>query len=597
MSTRLLLLALPPIAVLLIASLLVQLMVEQDRETVDHKAAERLTLYRQTILGEYEKYRYLPYMLARDPRATVVLNMGRPTESTNRFLEEVAEKSGADLLFVMDRHGRTLAASNWRDELSLVGQSYAFRPYFHTALKGKEGQFFAIGATLGEPGLFLSLPSPVNGEPNGVAVVKVDMEPLEQAWAKGGETVFASDANGVIFLASVADWRYRTLQELSDDVRSQITATRQYADQPLTALSQSPLGNEKVVTVDGHTYRHNSAQVGLLGWTLHFLVPIEETRKNIWPIWASAIGLSLLYLVGLLIQRGRVLRQASALLRQESQGLRELNQRLVDEVDERRRVEEELRNAQMRLARSSRLAAVGQMSAAVAHELNQPLAALRMFVAGARKLLESGNVPAVEDNLKEIDSLQHRMATLTQELKRFARPAESRIEVVDLRTSIAAAEKIARSRFEEDGVKLHLRLPDEPLNLETAPLKVEQVLVNLLRNGADSAAKAEAGEVILETGRQGESVVVSVSDNGSGVPVDLREKIFDPFFTTKLSNGGLGLGLSISDRMAEDLGGSLQVKPSASGGATFVFTLPAPEGAERDATPRAETAVLEPEVE
>ncbi|MEP0232865.1 ATP-binding protein [Roseibium sp.] len=597
MSTRLLLLALPPIAVLLIASLLVQLMVEQDRETVDHKAAERLTLYRQTILGEYEKYRYLPYMLARDPRATVVLNMGRPTESTNRFLEEVAEKSGADLLFVMDRHGRTLAASNWRDELSLVGQSYAFRPYFHTALKGKEGQFFAIGATLGEPGLFLSLPSPVNGEPNGVAVVKVDMEPLEQAWAKGGETVFASDANGVIFLASVADWRYRTLQELSDDVRSQITATRQYADQPLTALSQSPLGNEKVVTVDGHTYRHNSAQVGLLGWTLHFLVPIEETRKNIWPIWASAIGLSLLYLVGLLIQRGRVLRQASALLRQESQGLRELNQRLVDEVDERRRVEEELRNAQMRLARSSRLAAVGQMSAAVAHELNQPLAALRMFVAGARKLLESGNVPAVEDNLKEIDSLQHRMATLTQELKRFARPAESRIEVVDLRTSIAAAEKIARSRFEEDGVKLHLRLPDEPLNLETAPLKVEQVLVNLLRNGADSAAKAEAGEVILETGRQGESVVVSVSDNGSGVPVDLREKIFDPFFTTKLSNGGLGLGLSISDRIAEDLGGSLQVKPSASGGATFVFTLPAPEGAERDATPRAETAVLEPEVE
>ncbi|MEP4032796.1 ATP-binding protein [Roseibium polysiphoniae] len=597
MSTRLLLLALPPIAVLLIASLLVQLMVERDRETVDQKAAERLTLYRQTILGEYEKYRYLPYMLARDPRATVVLNMGRPTESANRFLEEVAEKSGADLLFVMDRQGRTLASSNWRDELSLVGQSYAYRPYFHTALKGEEGQFFAIGATLGEPGLFLSLPSPVSGEPDGVAVVKVDMEPLEQAWAKGGETLFASDANGVIFLASVSDWRYRTLQEVSDDVRSQITATRQYADQPLTALSHNPLGNEKVVTVDGRTYRHNSAQVGLLGWTLHFLVPIEETRKNIWPIWASAIGLSLLYFVGLLIQRGRVLRRASALLRQESQGLRELNQRLVDEVDERRRVEEELRNAQRHLARSSRLAAVGQMSAAVAHELNQPLAALRMFVAGARKFLESGNVLAVEDNLKEIDSLQHRMATLTQELKRFARPAESRIEVVDLKNCIAAAEKIARSRFEEDGVNLDLQLSDGPLNLETAPLKVEQVLVNLLRNGADSAAKVEDGEVILEVDRQGESIVVSVSDNGTGVPADLREKIFDPFFTTKLSNGGLGLGLSISDRIAEDLGGSLRVKPNATGGATFLFTLPAPEGAVRATTLEAEAAVPEPEAE
>ncbi|WP_153770782.1 ATP-binding protein [Labrenzia sp. CE80] len=597
MSTRLLLIALPPIALLLIASLLVQLMVERDQEAVDQKAAERLTLYRQTILGEYEKYRYLPYMLARDPRATVVLNMGRPTESANRFLEEVAEKSGADLLFLMDRQGRTLASSNWRDELSLVGQSYAYRPYFHTALTGNEGQFFAIGATLGEPGLFLSLPSPVSGEPDGVAVVKVDMEPLEQAWAKGGETVFASDANGVIFLASVADWRYRTLQELSDEVRSQITATRQYADQPLAALSQNPLGNEKVVAVDGRTYRHNSAQVGLLGWTLHFLVPIEETRKNIWPIWASAIGLSLLYFVGLLVQRGRVLRRASARLRKESQGLRELNQRLVDEVDERRRVEEELRNAQRRLARSSRLAAVGQMSAAVAHELNQPLAALRMFVAGARKFLESGNVLAVEDNLKEIDSLQHRMATLTQELKRFARPAESRIEMVDLKNCISAAEKIARSRFEEDGVNLHQRLPDGPLKLETAPLKVEQVLVNLLRNGADSAAKVEDGEVILEVDRKVGSVVVSVSDNGAGVPSDLREKIFDPFFTTKLSNGGLGLGLSISDRIAEDLGGSLQVKPNATGGATFLFTLPAPEGAVRDRTLEAETAVLELETE
>ncbi|MEJ8473612.1 sensor histidine kinase [Roseibium algae] len=580
MSTRLILLALPPLVVMLIAALLVQYMVQREQAFVDRKAAERLTLYRQTILGEYEKYRYLPYMLARDPRATVVLKIGEPAEAANRFLEEMAEKSGADLLYVMDRSGNTLATSNWRDQLSLIGRNYSFRPYFQTAIDGGEGQFFAIGATIGEPGLFLSLPTPVEGVPDGVAVVKVDMEPLEKAWAEGGETVFATDANGVIFLASVADWRYRTLDTLPSVVRSKIEMTRQYADEALVKLSDQPIDAERTVAIGGEVFRHNEADVGLLGWTLHFLVPMKETRKNSLPIWVSGIGLSLLYLVGVLVYRGRALRRASVLLRKESDSLRELNQLLVQEVDERRRVESELRTAQRRLARSSRLAAVGQMSAAVAHELNQPLAAMRMFVAGARKYLEGGHVTSVEDNLQEIDALQHRMAALTQELKRFARPAESRIEIVDMRACIKVAEKIVRPRLEEVDVQLILHLSEQPLNLETAPLKVEQVLVNLLRNAADSVADAENREIVLDAERLGSEILVKVSDSGEGVPEDLREKIFDPFFTTKLSSGGLGLGLSISDRIAEDLGGTLKVQSGENGGATFVLRLPAPESSE-----------------
>ncbi len=581
MSKSWLYLAIPPLLLIAAAVVLIQLFMDLDEDSVDRKAAERLTLYRQTILGEYQKYRYLPYMIARDPRATFALQSGRPIESANRFLQEMADNSGADLLYVMNEDGTTLAASNWQDELSLVGQNYGFRPYFKSAIKGEEGQFFAIGATLGEPGLFLARPTPVSGKPIGAAVVKVDMRPLEAAWAEGGETVFASDENGVIFLSSRPEWRYRTLSELPPGVRQTINTTRQYASQSLLPVSDQPVISSELVTIDGSMFRHKSAEVGLLGWTLHFLVPVEETRKSVLPIWAVTITLCLVYVVILLVLRGRRLRKTSVQLRQESADLKELNTRLVGEIQERRRIERELLEAQRGLARSNRLAAVGEMSAAVVHELSQPLSALRMFVAGTRKFLDKGDTGTAVENLKEIDGIQLRMANLTQELKRFARPGESRIEKIDLRESIRTAEKIVRPRFEETGVFLKMELPDTALETETAPLRVEQILVNLLRNGADAAAAEGEGQVRLIARQIDNEIRLEISDNGPGIPEDLRERIFDPFFSTKTSSGGMGLGLAISMRLAEDLGGSLSVRTETPKGAVFELTLPAIESGMR----------------
>ena len=585
MSKRWFYLALPPLLLVVAAIMLVQLFMELDEDSVDRKAAERLTLYRETILGEYQKYRYLPYMIARDPRATSALGLGQPSESANRFLQEMAENSGAELLYVMNADGTTLAASNWQGEFSLVGQNYGFRPYFSSAMHGEEGRFFAIGATSHEPGLFLARPTPVSGKPVGVAVVKVDMGPLEEAWAEGGETVFATDANGVIFLSSQPEWRYRTLTALPQEVRQMIEDTRQYAGQELFPVSDRRDEAQKQLVIGGKAYRHNSADVGLLGWTLHFLVPVEETRKSVLPAWAVTITLCLVYAVIVLVLRGRRLRKASVLLRQESASLKELNTRLVEEIQERRRVEKELLEAQRGLARSSRLAAVGEMSAAVVHELSQPLAALRMFVAGTRKFLEKGDTETASDNLNEIDSLQMRMASLTQELKRFARPGENRIEKIDLTESIRTAEKIVRPRFEETGCSLKLDLPQGPLEAETAPLRIEQILVNLLRNGADASAGEDAGEVRLHAEQQGTELVLKISDNGPGVPEDLKERIFDPFFSTKSSSGGMGLGLAISMRLAEDLGGSLSVRSNTPKGAIFELRLPALSGEKTGETP------------
>lgn len=579
MNKRLFLLALPLLLLGTVTALVAHLAVSRAEVASDRMAAERLTLYRQTILGVYEKYRYLPYMIARDPRAIMALDDPSETEVANLFLEEMATNSGAAQLFVMDLKGDTVAASNWRSELSLIGRNYGFRPYFKSAIRGEEGQYFAVGMTTGLPGLFLARPTPVVGEPRGVAVVKVDTKVLERTWREGGETVYVTDENGVVFLSSVAAWRYRTTEQLAPAVLEEISAARQYTGNTLRSLAEETSGDPRLLRIDGVTYRHNAAFVGLLGWKLHYLVPEKEVSGAQTPVWISALGLALLYAVAVLFLRGRALRRASAILRQESAELKALNTRLTDEVEERRRVESELIRAQEGLARSSRLAAVGQMSAAVAHELNQPLAALRMFVAGTRKFLERDNLAAARENLDEIDGLQDRMANLTQELKRFARPAESRIERVDLRECVWDSVKIARPRFDETGVNLSVSCPQTPLALDTARYRVEQVLLNLLKNAADAANQAHLetgqGEVSLTAVLDGDRVQVSIADNGSGISKEDRARIFDPFFTTKLSSGGLGLGLSISMRIAEDLGGTLDVMESEMGGAEFVLSLPA----------------------
>lgn len=582
MRIRSLLLALPPILLALGAALIVQMLAGREQLAMDRKAAERLTLYRETILGEVAKYRYLPYVIARDPRATSALVARETSARASRFLAELSKASGANLLYVMDGTGETVASSNFETPLSLVGRNYGFRPYFRDAMAGREGQYFAIGVTTGRPGLFLAQPTPVDGEPRGVTVVKVETVDLEKTWTDGGEVVFASDPNGVIFLSSVPEWRYRTLGQLPETARLLLEETRQYAGQTLDPLTATSPKGGSVISVDGIGYRHNVAEVGLLGWNLHFLTPDAGGHRDLWFVWAGAAGLGLLYAVAVLVWRGRALRRASVRLREESDSLRELNIRLTDEVEERKRVENELRDAQEGLARSNRLAAVGQMSAAVAHELNQPLAALRMFTAGTRLFLEKEDTPSARQNLTEIDALQHRMAVLTQELKRFARPGESRIETVDLSDSIVSATKIATPRFDETAVALTSGLPGTALMAKTAPLRVEQILLNLLRNGADAASQTGEGEVRLRAFERGDQIIIQVSDNGAGVPEELREKIFDPFFTTKLSSGGLGLGLSISASIAEDLGGRLSVRSNDLGGATFELALPGlPDEAER----------------
>jgi histidine kinase len=201
----------------------------------------QLALYGQTLSQRIDRYRTLPEVLALDAQLYEALSRPQsPSEvdGLNRKLERANGASQSSTLTLINRDGLAVAASNWRSATSNVGVDYSFRPYVQQALAQGSGSFYGIGVTTGEPGYFLSQAiRDGKGEPLGLVVIKIALQELEREWLQTEDIVLASDAHGVVFLASQDAWRYRLLEPLSDAERRELAATRQYSDQPLRPLT------------------------------------------------------------------------------------------------------------------------------------------------------------------------------------------------------------------------------------------------------------------------------------------------------------------------------------------------------------------------
>ena len=200
----------------------------------------QLTLYAQTLSQRIDRYRTLPEVLALDAQLKAALThplTDAEVERLNRKLEQANGASQASTLTLIDINGRALAASNWRDSHSNVGEDYSFRPYVQQALAQGSGRFYGIGMTTGLPGYFLSRAiQDDQGRTLGLIAIKIALQELESEWKLSPDIVLATDAHGVVFLASSDDWRYRLLQPLSPQDAQEVQETRQYADETLRPM-------------------------------------------------------------------------------------------------------------------------------------------------------------------------------------------------------------------------------------------------------------------------------------------------------------------------------------------------------------------------
>ncbi len=547
-----------------------------ERQALEEDAAranQQLALYANSLHTLIDRYRALPAVLALDPQLRSAL--AGPVDADeqtalNLKLEKINGAAQSSTLELLDHTGLAVAASNWRLPSSYVGHNYGFRPYFSQTRTQGTGRFYAVGVTSGIPGYFLS--SAVLGDNDeflGAMVVKLEFPELEREWSQGNDTLLVSDARGIIFIANQPGWRYRALRPLSARDMDEIKATRQYDKQSLQPLTHLSLrrfdDNSDLRRVEGPQgtadYLWESLPLSAEGWTLHLLrhpqVAFEDLRNA--GLAAAGVWLALVFLLLFLNQRWRL----SKIRQRNREELEQL-------VEERTR---DLRTAQDGLVQSAKLAALGQMSAALAHEINQPLTAQRMQLATLRLLLDHGRVDDAYKALKPVDEMLTRMAALTGHLKTFARKSPSGLrERLDLATVVDQSLQLLDTRLRDEQVSLVLHLT-RPAWVRGDAIRLEQVLINLLRNALDAmqGKACKRLEIRLEADEQ--LWRLSVSDNGGGIAEDHLGQVFDPFFTTKPVGDGLGLGLAVSFAIVHESGGRLSAENGDSG-AVFSLTLP-----------------------
>ena len=559
-------------------------------ERIEAQGRQEIDLYVSHLNGQLDRYAFLPGLLADDFRLQSLLIAPRneaQRDRVNRFLDHVNSSAGSLDVYLMDANGETLAASNWQDDRTFIGSNFSFRPYFIEAMQGRPSRYFALGTTSGLRGYYFSHPVGDPDEPIGVVVVKIGIDPFEKGWRGEYSELVISDPDGVIFLSTRPEWRYRTLQPLGRAQQAAVVGSRRYPDaslEPVFAAGRSDAvqGVELLQPIDRSrgfiSILHDMPEAG---WQVRLLVDRQQITPQVWQTRLLALSLLLLaaMVVGLLVARARRRRDREQERRQAMQeallelegrvdrrtlDLTEANRLLRREIEEHERTRDELIQA-------AKLAAIGQMSAGINHELNQPLAAMRAYAENARTFLERGNLDQAAWNLGQINELTQRMAQISGQLKVFSRRSTGRRIRVSVRSCVEGAQRIVSARLSHCDARLTIDLPDGDLFVAAEMVQLEQVLVNLIGNACDALADRRDRHIRVSGRRDGPVVRLQVSDNGPGIDPDALDRIFDPFFTT--SDGGLGLGLSISHTIAQRLGGSLTAENAPAGGAVFTLVL------------------------
>jgi two-component system C4-dicarboxylate transport sensor histidine kinase DctB len=542
-------------------------------------AQHRLDMVGTGLDGELARFDYLPSLLEMTPQVQRLLaSPADPAlrDDVNRTLRGINATAGADMLYVIDRSGMALAAADWDQPGTPVGMDLSFRPYVQDALAAGRGRFYGIGVTSGRPGYYLSFALTQQGRALGVATVKVSLEQAEKAWRKLPGNVLLADERGVVILSTHEAWKFRPLQPLGADTLAHVARTRPYGRAELQPLEWRTLdmlaGDTQLVSVGATRYLATNRLLNQAQWRLIVLddvAPLQAAARNAALI--AALGSSVLLLIAIALwQRRRALHLQLASRMALQTAFDSLEAKVIERTAE-------LRATQTELVHAGKMAVLGQMSAGLVHELNQPLAAMRTLSDNAVVLLEQGRLPEVQANLDRVAHLVDRLGKLTWRLKAFAHKADVPPVPVPVRQALANAQFTVSQRLREHGVELSVLVEPPELAALAEEVRLEQVLTNLLGNAIDAMAHQPTRRLMVQAGAAAGRCTITVQDTGPGIRADILPRLFEPFTTSKPAGAGLGLGLMISAHIARELGGHLQAHNLEGGGACFTLDLPLPE--------------------
>ncbi len=531
------------------------------RLMMDAGLADQRTLdvYEAGIVGTLDRYPRSIVLLAQDPRVTGVFgDRANDSQEGARLLNEYAAMSGAASAFVLDRDGNLVAASDGALPVADASAWFAAQSAFQATLTGRLGRAFGPVPPRGERLYFYGRRIRADGGTLGMLVVAVAINELELLWRLAEREVVVADTNGIVVLSSDPDWR------LQPTVGGGLGF-----DLPISSGCDGRLiGGNRLC---------QASRILHLDWDVYLLSPVAELERRGW-IFASEIVLvvlSALLSAGFgwrrLTMKERSNQELQRRVKARTMEIEDANSQLRSEITSRITREQELRRAQDELVQSGKMAALGQMAAGLVHELNQPLAALRTYADNTSAFLARGNQQSATDNLGLMGELIDRMARISAQLKAFARRTPLSLEPVELQPAIESAVRLVQHATQGPCPDMATVASPSGTMVLAEPVRLQQVLVNLIRNGVD--AVGSAGTITVSSETLGETVRIYVRDDGPGINSDDLPRLFDPFFTSKPAGSGLGLGLSVSKRIAEEFGGDLRAANQPDGGACFTFEL------------------------
>ncbi|MDO6965431.1 sensor histidine kinase [Rhizobium alvei] len=559
-------------------------LVEQARSDAELKIA--------LMQAALERPRAVPLILSLDKEVADALSSrsGVQIDRLNRKLEGLVSDSQASVIYVIGPDGRAIASSNWREPTSFIGNNYSFRAYFSDAMRDGRAEEFALGSVSKRPGLYLSRRVDGTRGPLGIVVVKSEFDGIEARWQATGRATFISDQRGIILISSLAAMRFNTLVPLPAAERTALRNSMQFGQADLHYL---PLPVDEAIGSDlsltraalpglNHkdTYLHLTLAVPSTPWSLHYLLATDAemaSRARQTMFLALAGFIPVLAGSAILIRRrqmsqerlttaARIQAELERRVRERTEDLTQARDALEAEIAGHKSTEHKLKGVQQDLVAANRLAILGQVSAGVAHEINQPLATIRAYADNGAIFLTRRKNEAATENFAAIARLTERIADITDGLRNFARKGHGRVGPTRLTEVLEGAALLLRTRFSGRMEALQIERTDPDLMVLGEGIRLEQIFINLFQNALEALAERPEGRVRVETVTIGEMVCIRVADNGPGLSEEVQAQLFSPFNTSK--ERGLGLGLVISQEIAKEFGGRIEVA-SSTDGATF----------------------------
>jgi two-component system, NtrC family, C4-dicarboxylate transport sensor histidine kinase DctB len=553
----------------------------QSAEQETSADASQLAISNASLLNsELQKFRLLPSVIAESTDVAALLSEGAgASNNVNERLRRLAEDTDAAAIYVIGTPGVTLAASNFDQPTSFIGQNYAFRPYFKDAIERGRAELFALGTVSGRPGLYISRRVGTLQRPLGVIVVKIEFDRLAREWAKQSGISMVTNDDDIVIITGNKSFQFRALRPLTSKTRATIDKSRQFEGLSLQNLEIDV--SQPNVSFNASQYRSVQAPINLEGGRLITLMPLDRAIDRARAQARAAAILILFGLFALIVWQFRQMERAEneSLARRELQemvterttDLQKANALLTYESEERALANEKYRLAREELAQANRLGTLGQVTAGVAHEINQPLAAIRTFSENALTYLGRDNAPKAADSIRQVVALTERIATITNELRGFARRKTPNTGPTSLAQSIDGALLLVGHRLSAAKIKVGWDKSQAQINVVGDRVRLEQVFVNLLQNSLEAMNDDQGKKISISVAQEDQRVLVTVSDNGRGMPEALKAKLFTPFVTGK--KDGLGLGLAIVRDIVREFGGDVTLGADTGRGSCFEIEL------------------------